>query len=260
MRGSALLEVVISLSILVVAMGVVGFAFRNCQLNLDRSERVTRAMLLADQVLTNIDLGILSVTSQAESSQGQGNLTEVSGVFGVDAPPGMSYRVQAGTDNALPGVIRLYIEIYAGDPDDESHQLILATSALRAPPRSIDLERDFGLPAEQTQKIQDQIPGGSQVFDPKNFDPRALASMDMDTLIQMLPLLMQAFGGAALAGHMDEIMDAARSGDIQKLQDIAQEAAPSGMLPNPTKAGNSSGQQGPAPSGQQSNPRKTKDR
>jgi hypothetical protein len=255
------MEVVVSLSILSVAMGIVGFTFRNGQLDLDRSERITRAMLLADQILTNIDLGIIAVTGQAESSQGRGNMTEVSGVFGVDAPPGMSYRVQAGTDPALPGVVRLYIEVFVGAPDDESHQLVLATNALRAPPRSIDLERDFGMPAEQAQQIQDQIPGGAAVFDPKNFDPRSLASMDMDTLVQMLPLLLQAFGGAALAGRMDEIMDAARSGDIQKLQDIAQDAAPSGMLPDPTKGGIPGGQKGPPPGSQQPhNPRKQKGR
>ena len=232
--GSALMEVVIALSLLVIAMGVVGFAFRNGQLSLDRSERVTRAILLTDQILTNIDLGIIGIASQAEGGQGKGNVAELNGSFGPDAPPGMSYRIQGALDPLQPGVVRVYIEVFAGDAEDESRKLILATSALRAPPRTVNLERDFGVPAEQLEKITEQIPGGEQIFDPKNFDPRALASMDMDTLIQMLPMILQAFGGGALMGRMDEIMQAAQSGDMQKLQEIAQDAAPPGTMMDPS--------------------------
>lgn len=261
-RGSALMEVVISLSILVVAMGVIGFAFRNGQLSLERSERITWAMLLTDQILTNIDLGIITVTGDAETSLGQGNLTSASGLFGEDAPPGMSYRVQAESDITQPGVVRVYVEIFAGEPGAESGHLILATSALRAPPRALDLERDFGLQEEQTQLIQDAIPGGAAFFDPKKFNPRDLASLDMDTLMQLLPALMQAFGGGALMGRMDEIMQAAQSGDVQKLQDIAQQAAPSGTLPDPSMK-NPAGPQ-PGPDGQDQEqpprPRRQKDR
>ena len=76
-RGAVLLEVVVSISILLMSMGVVGLVFRNGQLNIHRAERITRAMLLTEQLLVELDTNILELDEQ-----------ELVGWFDVEAEEG----------------------------------------------------------------------------------------------------------------------------------------------------------------------------
>lgn len=218
------------MSILVIAMGIIGFAFRNGQLDIDRAELRTRAMMATEQVLTNIDLATLPVIQQAETSTG-GQLTDLSGAMDLDAPPGMSYRVTAGMDPMIPGAARVQVDIFNGDPTDESSPLILSTMVLRAPPRPINLGRDFGLSDEQLQQLTDAIPGGAAVLDPTAVDPKALASLDLDMLAQILPMLMQAFGGQLGEGQMQQIMEAIQSGDQGQIEQLQQQLGGAGGIP-----------------------------
>lgn len=229
-RGAALLEVVLSVSILVIAMGIIGFAFRNGQLDIDRAELRTRAMMATEQVLTNIDLATLPIVQQAEATTG-GQMTDLSGAMDIDAPPGMSYRVMAGMDPMIPGTARVQVDIFNGDPTDENSPLILSTMVLRAPPRPINLGRDFGLSDEQLQQLTDAIPGGAAVLDPAAVDPKALASLDLDMLAQILPMLMQAFGGQLGEAQMQQIMEAIQSGDQGQIEQLQQQLGGAGGLP-----------------------------
>jgi hypothetical protein len=207
-----LLEVVISLGILVVAMGVIGLAFNNGQQKVEFAERMVRAMLMTEKLIAEMDTALLDLTDR-----------EQSGGFGDESIPGMSWRVEVNPSDRAPGVLDVDINIYMGDPNGsaDEHQLLLATRVERVEPRGIDFEKDFGLDEDQITQLTDAIPGGAQVLDPTNFDPRSLAQLDLDTLVELLPTLIQAFGANLAQGQVDQLIQAAQSGDLSGLQNAA---------------------------------------
>ncbi len=202
---------VLSLGILILAMGTVGIVFKNGHDNVIMADELSRAMLLTDRLIAEFDTQIL-----------EEDMRELVGAFGEEAP-GYCFRVELNPSERIAGMLEVDIEIYDGDPSgpEEMVRQILSTRVFRAQPMGIDFERDFGLDQDQIQQLTDAIPGGAQVFDPTNFDPRALASLDLDTLIELLPTLIQAFGGQFGAGELDQIINAVKSGDVGQLQEIA---------------------------------------
>jgi hypothetical protein len=218
-RGAALLEVVVALSILLVAMSVVGLTFRNGQRNAELTDEMTRAMMLTERLLAEMETGILEMEER-----------EQSGWFGEEAMPGMSWRVLVNPHEDINGLVDVDIEIHMGDPDgsDEEHQLVLSTRVQRPEPRGIDFEKDFGLDQDQIDQLTEAIPGGVAVIDPTDFDVRSLASLDLDALVELLPTLIQAFGANIGGGQLDGLIQAVQSGDLgaiqQEGQRVAQEA------------------------------------
>ncbi len=211
-RGAALLEVVLSLGLLIVAMGVIGMAFTNGQFFVERAEARTRAMLMTEKLITEIDTGVLTLEDREDS-----------GYFifdGVEESiPGMSWRVEVEPHERIAGLLNVDISIYMGDPEDEElRRNLLQTRIVRAEPRGFDFERDFGMDEEQIEQLTSLIPGGAQLLDPTNFDPRALAQLPIDQLIEMLPTIMQAFGGQLGAGQLEQLMDMVQSGNLGDLQ------------------------------------------
>jgi len=211
-RGVALLEVVVSISILLVAMAVIGLAFRNGQYNLQRSERITRAMLLTERLLAELDTGYLEIEER-----------EQSGWFDVEAEEGMSWFVEINPDDNIDGLLKVDITIFLGDPEgtDEEHVRILSTHVFRPEPMGIDFERDFGLDEDQITQLTDAIPGGEAVIDPTDFDPRDLARLDLDTLVEILPALMEALGVNLGAGQLNQILGGSGGADLSGLQNLA---------------------------------------
>ncbi|MFH1418856.1 MAG: hypothetical protein ABII12_11305 [Planctomycetota bacterium] len=213
--GAALLEVVVALSILLVAMSVVGLVFRNGQHYAELTDQMTRAMMLTERLLAEIDTGILELEER-----------EQVGWFGDEGPPNMAWRVAFTPHEDMDDLLDIDIEIHLGDPEgeDEEHQLILFTRVQRPKPRGIDFEKDFGLDQDQIDQLTDLIPGGAAVLDPTDFDPRLLASLDLDELVDLLPTLIQAFGTSLGGGQLDGILQAVQSGDLGAIQDLGQQA------------------------------------
>ncbi len=213
--GAALLEVVVALSILLVAMSVVGLVFRNGQHYAELTDQMTRAMMLTERLLAEIDTGILELEER-----------EQVGWFGEEGPPNMSWRVSFTPHEDFDDLLDIDIEIHLGDPEgeDDEHQLILFTRVQRPEPRGIDFEKDFGLDQDQIDQFTDLIPGGEAVLDPTDFDPRVLASLELDELVELLPTLIQAFGTNLGGGQLDGILQAAQSGDLGAIQDLGQQA------------------------------------
>jgi len=211
-RGAALLEVIFALTILLLAMGVIGMAFRNGQVNMERSDRLARAMAMTERLVVEMDSGLLELEE-----------LEQSGWFGEESIPGLSWRVEVVPEDQLPELLRIAVHVYLGDPDgtEDERQHVLTTHVYRMKPRGIDFERDFGFDQDQIDQLTEVIPGGAAVFDPQNFDPRALAQLDMETLIELLPELIQAFGGGLVSGEMGNIIQAVQSGDTSALGGLA---------------------------------------
>jgi len=241
----ALLEVVVALSILLLAMAVVGMAFRNSQLYVDRAEQIARATQMTDRLMGELSTG-LSVAGENEAT----------GSYGDEGPPDMCWRVVAFPADQIPGLINLEIEIFMGAPDakPEERQHVLTTYAQQALFEPVNMQRDFGMTAEQLDQLTQTIPGGAAVFDPKSFDPRSVARLDMDMLKQILPVLIQAFGGQAVAENMGDIMKALQTGDTSGLQDLAQQAQ-QGQIPGVQQPGAGPKQPGSPTPRPPSNPR-----
>ncbi|RIK66785.1 MAG: hypothetical protein DCC65_08640 [Planctomycetota bacterium] len=256
--AAALLEVVIAISILLVAMAVVGATFQNGARNVELAERMNQAGALTDRLLAELDLGLLTMTE----GEANGPPQEFSGYFGEDAPPGLAWKAEVSRDPSLPGMLKVGVHIIAGDPEatDGRQQRILSTYVWRAEPRNINLETDFGFSQEQLDMLTDAIPGGAAVLDPTNFNPRDIASLPLDQLQQLLPLIMQALGGGMIGGQLDSLLQAAQSGDLSGLQDLARQLGQQGGavpgLPGlPDMGGRQPGRVGvQPPGGQQGQP------
>lgn len=231
-RGAALFEVVVALSILLVSMAVIGIIFSNGNYYIEQAEQLARADIMTERLIGQIETGITAV-----------NPGETIGDFGEEGMPGMTFRVLVNPDQNVPDLLRVDIDVFMGNPaDDENARLVSSTHLLRAAPKGIDFARDFGFEEEQLAKMTEAIPGGEAVLDVTNFDPRSLASLDLDMLVQMLPTLMQSLGGNLAGGDLSALLQAAQRGDTSMLQQLTQ-----GMQ-NAQQGG--PGQGGPPPEGQ----------
>ncbi len=217
-RGAALLEVVVALGILLVAMSIVGMAFRNGLYHVEYSERKFRAMRMTERLLAELDTNSLDLEEREQTGWFYDPEHDVH-----EAPEGMSWRVEVQPSERIAGLVEVDVSIYLGDPDgsEDQRQLILKTRALRPEPRGLDFERDFGLDEDQIAQFSEAIPGGAQLFDPNNFDPRELARLDLDTLMEILPTLIQAFGANLNQGQLNQLIQALESGDLSQLQQSA---------------------------------------
>jgi len=196
-RGAMLLEVVLALSILLIAIAVCGLALNNNLADVKKGESLTRAMLLTEELLTRVDAG-----------QIQMDQTEQSGEFGdpdtrSESDPLFSYSLSIVPVEQEPDILRVEATIFERNPSDSTDgaKQVLVTKTLRAKPRPLNLKEDFGMSDEQLQMLTDSVPGGTQVLDPENFDPRSIAQLDMDTLAQLMPLIMQAMSSGQLSGQ-----------------------------------------------------------
>lgn len=191
-----LLEVVLAISILLIGIAVCGLALNNNLQDVKKGESLTRAMLLTEELLTRVDAG-----------QVQMDQTEQSGEFGDPATrsptdPIFGYTLSIIPVEQEPEVLRIEATIVERDPTqpDQPAKQLLVTKTLRAKPRPLNLKEDFGMSDDQLKMLTESVPGGAQVLDPENFDPRSLAQLDMDSLSELLPMIMQAMSSGALSG------------------------------------------------------------
>jgi len=211
-RAAALLEVVIALSVLLVCMSVVGVIFSNGTYYIERAEELARADIMTERLIGQIETGITTLDAQ-----------ETIGDFADEGVPGMTFRVLVNPDPNVTDLLRVDIDVFMGNPaEDENARLVTTTHLLRAAPKGIDFARDFGFEEEQLAKVTEAIPGGEAVLDVTNFDPKSLASLDLDMLVQMLPTLMQAMGGNLAGGDLSALLQAAAAGDTSMLQQLTQ--------------------------------------
>ena len=134
-RAAALLEVVVSLSILLMAMAVVGAVFRNGQLTIERAQRMSRARVLTERLLVEMDTGYLDMKER-----------QLSGLFGEESMPGMSGRIEINPHERIQRLLDVDVYIYLGDPDgpEEQRTLVMATRVQRPEPRGMDFKEDMG--------------------------------------------------------------------------------------------------------------------
>lgn len=238
-RAVALLEVILALGLLLIAMVAIGVIFRNGQYFIEQSEMRTRAMLLTEKLITDLDTGLIVMEEREQSGY-----FVINGVN--EGMPGMSWKIEEDPSKRVDGLLKIDISIFMGDPDDEEqHKNILRTRIVRAEPRGFDFERDFGLDEDQIQQLTDAIPGGTQILDPTNFDPRALAQLPADQLVELLPTLIQAFGAQIGSGQLNQLLQLVNSGNLGNMQNVANQALNQAQNQGGNQAGNQGQSQTP---------------
>lgn|GEM_PF-659352 len=194
-RGVVLLEVIVALAILVLGMAAVGLQV-SVSMNVARNAEVaTRAVMLAESKLAELDAGVSELTPNSE----------LEGDFGRQYP-GWAWRAYV-EPTETPDLNMVTLEVlykpgvvdYEEMPNFNDMTVVHTSYTLRVTPAVVDLARDFGFTQEALQEAAEQVPVPG--FDPQNIDPRILASLDAETLAEVLPVLMQILGsnGALLS-------------------------------------------------------------
>lgn len=214
-RGAMLLEVLLSLSILLITIAVCGAALRNSMLWAERGDRVARSQLLAEDLLGRWDMGLLIPLQEMDNATER----ELTGTFGDAGPEGLGWRLKIVPDQNEQQLLRMKLTIVDGDPagPEDTQQTLVTLDTIRALPQAINLKNDFGMTDEQIKMLTDALPGGTQTLDPEKFDPTSLARMDMEQLTQLLPLLTAAMAGAQGGAGID-------AGDLGDLESMGQTA------------------------------------
>ncbi len=189
-RAVLLLEVVVALAVMVSAMGLLGAQLVGGIKMTMYAEEQTRATQLADRMLAVLELDPNTLQRFFEDREIDGDFDE--------QYVGWFWRA---TVEELPddeNLGRVTIEIlhqrgYDSREDIEDAQVVRTLHMLKANPGRIDLAEDFGIPEEHLETLREVMPD----LDPAALDPLALVSLDPETLLELLPVilpLLQQFG------------------------------------------------------------------
>ncbi|MCH8912641.1 MAG: hypothetical protein IIA33_03625 [Planctomycetes bacterium] len=83
-------------------------------------------------------------------------------------------------------------EVRDTEPGDiEDAHVVMVLYSFRPTPPTLNLQRDFGVSDEQIEELAASLPPD---LDPLDFSPAAFAEMDLETLLELMPLLLEIFG------------------------------------------------------------------
>jgi hypothetical protein len=208
-RGVLLLEVVVALAIMVAAMGLLGAQLvAGLRMTAD-AEELTRASQLADRVLAFLELDPNTVERFVEYREVDGDFDE--------QYPGWFWRAVSEdleeielTDEIPeePRLSRVTIQIlHQRDPDrlDDIDDALIVRQLhlLKAARGTIDLERDFGVPAENAEMLKANLPPEVLTEDGEIDFAKLVQYLGAD-LFSLLPMFMglaQQAGGIAGLGE-----------------------------------------------------------
>lgn len=192
-RAYVLLETVVATGLLVLGLSVIGAQVQDSTRAIRKMELKMRAMSLAESQMAMMDLGLIELDSVDDEQDGD---------FGPRYPDWGWFLITEET--AIEGLFQLRLDVLyhireddyqEDDFDIDEADRIFTAYAFRSAPQALDFARDFGLDEEELEKLNERladvsIPG----LDLSAFDPTLLATVDIEDLLQMLPVLMDAFG------------------------------------------------------------------
>lgn len=171
-RGAVLLEVILALGLLVAGMAMVGFQV-NTALSMARAADLrTRAMMLVDAKMAELDAGVLLPTWIGD---------ELKGYFGIEYP-GYSWRMRikpAEIQNLYLVTLEIgfnesRVQEQIDNPetqieiDDPGTHILRTVYRLVPKPADVNLQRDFGYTQEELDELINAAAGG---------DPNAAADV-----------------------------------------------------------------------------------
>jgi hypothetical protein len=190
-RAWVLLETVIATGLLVVGLAVLGAQVQGAFTSVRKMERRTRALMLAEQHLAELEMGVIELESADEIEERD---------FGPRHP---DWGWRLTTDpTSIEGMFlqRLDIMYLARDgqyrEDDFEHddaEIVHSLRVMRALPLPFDFATDFGLREDELSELNEKLGKlGIDGLDLSNFDPRFFQNVDFEELMTVLPPLMDA--------------------------------------------------------------------
>jgi len=261
-----MLETVIAVGLLVVGLAIIGSQIQDSDTSIRKMRLKTRALMLAEQQLAYLDLGLVKLDTIAEIQEGD---------FGPRYPD-WGWRIMT-EPTSLDGIFRQQIsvlykvrdEAYQADSFDyKNADDIYDVYAFRPNPKPLDLQTDFGMTDKEltdlNQKVTDnQIP----CFDGGTFNPTCLATLDSQELLKALPVAVKLFPGANIdqleqlipPDVLQQLKDSGLLGDLENAAGGGKGGQPgsgqqSGQGSSGTQGGRQSGSQPFSGSGQGLNP------
>lgn len=192
-RGAyVLLETVVATGLLIVGLAVLGAQVQDSHSALRKMERRIRAIILAEQQLAEVEMGLVDLTSVDEVMEGD---------FGPRFP---DYGWLVTTDEtAIENMYLLRLDIlhnlrdgdYREDTFDYDKADILQTVyAMKAAPQTVHFGEDFGLNEDELLELGDKLSElGIPGLNAEAFDMSFFQLVDFEELIKSAPMLMDAF-------------------------------------------------------------------
>lgn len=186
-----LLETVIATGLLVVGLAVLGAQVQDARTSIRKMERRTRALMLSEQLLAELEMGVIELESADEIEERD---------FGPRFP---DWGWRLTTDpTSIEGMYlqRLDVMYLARDgtyrEDDFEHddaEIVHTLYVMHAQPLPFDFAMDFGLREEELLDLNEKLGElGIDGLDLSNFDPRFFQNVDFEELMTALPVLLDA--------------------------------------------------------------------
>lgn len=185
-RAALILEVIIALTVFVLASGLLAAELVNGMQLTGRADAQMRANQLADRMLALLELDPNLTAQLSQELQTHGD-------FGKSYPRWF-WRATVEPLQNVDGLGLVSLELlYQGDPNDpenyETAGVVRHLHVLKAAPGRVDLAKDFGVDQEAVDALSQSLPIAG--IDPTALDPQAIAALDPQTLLAILPTLMQ---------------------------------------------------------------------
>ncbi|RME38042.1 MAG: hypothetical protein D6788_08220, partial [Planctomycetota bacterium] len=174
-------------------LAVLGAQVQQAQSDVLSMQRRMRAMMLAEQLLAELDMGLVDLESVDEVEEQD---------FGPRYPD-FGWRLitePSAIDNMFVQELQILYLPREGayrenEFDHDNAEIVYTVHTLRSPPKPIDFATDFGLQEEDLTDLNDQLDElGIPDLDLTSFDPRFFQQVDFEELIKAAPVLLDALG------------------------------------------------------------------
>lgn len=220
--GYLLLETVIATGLLIIGIAVIGSQVSEAEKSVRQMRREMRGMLLAEQYIAELDLGLIELDSLDEIQEDD---------FGPRYPD-FGWRLRT-EETAIDGVFLLTFQVLHHFRDDyeseefdfDNAEIVYEHHLIRATPQPVDLATEFGLTEDEVEELSEKLANtGIDGLTANNFDPKILAKVDSEQLMAVLPILLEAFGQ-----NVDQLM-------AQLPPEVAEALRQSGVLPEKSES------------------------
>lgn len=191
-RAYVLLETVLATGLLLVGLAVIGAQLQESNKSVRAMRMKARALMLAEQQLAQVDLGLVRFDSLDEVEEEDFGPRFRDWAWRMTIEPSAINEVF---------VLRLDIlygrrDVYEEDGFDyDNAEVVFTTYSMRPSPRPLNLITDFGLSLTQADQITEQF--GEYNVDPSDVLPSDISNRPVEEMIPLLVGLLKATGLSA---------------------------------------------------------------
>lgn len=190
-RAYVLLETVIATGLLALGLAMIGAQVQESWSSVKLMDLRVRALMLAEMQLAHLDTGLIEIDTLDEVVEEE---------FGPQYPS-YAWRMTI-EETGLDDMYRLHVEVLHSPRRDlseafdfEEAEALHSFYVLRARPKALDFAADFGFREDEMTELAEKMSElGIDGLDPSAFDPSIFAKLDMEQLIEVLPVMLDAFG------------------------------------------------------------------